>query len=110
MLFGVDAGDLRPGAVFVGEMGVAADTEPAAAVDVQTYGILGMIIVGAMAVFTADGTVGGVLDVIILVLVTIPADRGGFVLYRVFLPLCLVGLAVPAIHVAALMGTEVVRY
>jgi hypothetical protein len=110
MFHRVDAGNLCPGAVFVREIGMTADTEPATAVNVQSQRVLGVVIIGAMAVFTADGAVGGVLDVVILVLVTIPADCGCFVLYRILFPICLVGLAVPAIHVTAFMDTEVIRY
>jgi hypothetical protein len=110
MLSGVDAGDFRPGAVLVGEIGMAADTEPAATVNGKTQRILGVVIIWAVAVFTADGAMGGVLDVVILVLVAFPADRGGLVFDRVLLPFGLVGLAVPAIHVTALIDAEVTRY
>ena len=108
MLLRIDAGDLGPGAVFVGEIGMAADTESAAAINVQSHRILGMIIIGAMTVFTADGAMGGVLDVVIFVLMAFPADFGGLVFDRVLLPLGLVGLAVPAVHVAPLIDAEVV--
>jgi len=110
MLLRVDAGDLSADIVFVGEICMTADTEPAAAVNVQTQRIRGVIIVGAVAVFTADGAVGRVLDVVILVLMAFPADRGGLVFDRVLLPFGLVGLAMPAIHVAALIDAEVVGY
>ena len=107
MLLGVDAGDLRPGAVFVGQVGMAADAQPAATVDGQTQRVPGVVIIGAMAVLAADGTMGGVLDVIVLVLMAFPADRGGLVFHRVLLPLGLIGLAVPSIHIAPLMTAEV---
>jgi hypothetical protein len=75
----VDAGDFLTGAPLVREIGVAANAEGAAAVNVEPHGIPGMIIIGTVAVFTADGTMGRVLDVIILILMTFPADRGGLV-------------------------------
>jgi hypothetical protein len=110
MLLRVDAGDFCPGAVFVREIGMTANTKPAAAINFKTYRILGVVIIGAMAVFTADGGMGGILDVVILVLMTFPADRGCLVFYREFLPLGLVGLAVPAIHVAPFIDAKVAWY
>ena len=89
---------------------MAADTKPAAAINFQTQRILGMVVVWAMAVFTTDGSMGGILDVVIFVLMTFPANLGGLVFDRVFLPLAFVGLAMPAIHVAPLIDAEVTGY
>jgi hypothetical protein len=110
MLFRIDAGDFRPNVIFVREKGMTADTESPAAIDVQPDGIFRMIIIGAMAVFTAYGTMGGVLDVIIFVLMTFSTDFGGLVLHPVCLPLRLVGLAVPAIHVTPLVNAKIIRH
>ena len=44
------------------------------AVDSQALGVLGMVVIGSVAVFTTDGAVRGVPDSIVLVLVTPPTD------------------------------------
>ena len=53
---------------------------------------------------------GGILDIVILVFMTLPADFGSLVFNRKLLPLGLVGLAVPAIHVASFVDAEVAGY
>lgn len=69
-----------------------------------------MIIIGAMTVFTTDGSMGRILDVGIFVLMTFPADHGGLVFYRYLLPVGFVGLAVPSIHIAPLIDPEITGY
>jgi hypothetical protein len=69
-----------------------------------------MIVVGAVAVLTADGGVGRVLDIVIFVLVTFPADRCGLVFRGNFFPLSLVGFSMPSVHVAPLVDTKITRY
>jgi hypothetical protein len=60
-----------------------------------------------MAVFTADGTMGRIFYIVILVLVAFPADRRSLVFYRILFPLGLVGYAVPAIHIAPLVDAKI---
>jgi hypothetical protein len=69
-----------------------------------------VIIIGAVAVFTTDGTMRGILNVIVFILMTPLADCGGFVFYRILFPFGLVRFAMPAIHITALMSAEVVRH
>lgn len=109
MLFRIDPGDFSPDAILIGEIGVAADTEPPTAVNFQPYRIVRVIIIGAMAVFTAYGAMRGVLDIIIFILVTFCTHRCRLVFYRILLPLVFVGLAMPAVHVTSLMNAEVIR-
>jgi hypothetical protein len=108
MLLGIDTGDLCPGALFVRKICVAANTECAAAINVQPHGISGVIIIGTVAVFATYGAMGRILDIVILVLMAFPADFGGLVFDRELLPLGFVRLAVPAIHVAPLIHAEVI--
>ena len=59
MLLGVDARDFATTAFLVGQIGMAADTELPTAINVQSHRIFGVVILGAVAVFTADGRHGG---------------------------------------------------
>jgi hypothetical protein len=110
MFLRIDAWNLSTCTIFVREGGMTADAESAAAINIQPHRILGVIIIGAMAVFAADGAVGRVLDVIILVFMALRTDFSGLIFYRVLFPLGLVGFAVPAIHITPLMGAKVLRH
>ena len=89
---------------------MAADTESAASIDGQALRIIRVVELRAMAIFTADGGMGGVLDVIVLVTVTLVTPFRCLIFDRIFLPFGLVGFAVPAIHVAAITDAKVARY
>jgi len=75
----VDAGDFSPGAAWVRKLSVTTDTKSAAAVNGQTHRIPGVIIIGAVAVFTTYGAMRGVLNVGVFIFMTPPADLGGLV-------------------------------
>lgn len=109
MFLRIDTRYFLPRAPLVRKIGMAADTERATAINVQPYRIFRMIILGAVTVFTTDGSMGRVLDIITFVLMTFPAGRGGLVLHRILFPDILIRFAVPAIHVTPLMHTEVIR-
>ena len=109
MFFRIYAGYFRTGAILIGEIGMAADTESSTAIYFQPYWVSRVIKIGAMAVFTAYGTMRRVLDIVIFILVTFCTDRCRLVFDREFLPLGLVGFAMPAIHVATFFGAEVIR-
>lgn len=106
----INAGDFCPGAVFVREIGMAADTKPAAPVDSHARRILRMVEVRSMTVLTTDSSMGGALDIVIFVFVTFSADSSSLVLDRNFLPFSFIGFAVPAIHVAAFLYAKIIRH
>lgn len=108
MFFRVDAWDFTTNVLLVREIGMAADTERATAINVQSDWIIGMIVFWTVAVFTTDGTMGRVLDIVILVFMTFPAGLVRLVFCRELLPVGLVRFAVPAIHITPLMGTKVI--
>ncbi len=110
MLHWIDARNFPTGTPLVGEIGMAADTKLAAPVNVQTHWVIGVIKLGAVAVFAAYGAMGRILDVVVFVFVTFRARCGGLVFYRDLFPVGLVGLAVPAVHIAPLMCSEVAWY
>src|SRR6185369_11131259 len=102
----VDSGDLSADVVFVGEIGVAADAQSTTTVNAQAQWVIGVIIVRSVTVLTADDGVGRILDVVVFVLVVFRAGLGCFILDRVILPKGLIGLAVPSVHVTALLDPK----
>lgn len=69
-----------------------------------------MVIIGAMAVLTADWSMGRVFDIVVLVLMAINAYLGGLVFDRKLFPLGLIADSVPAVHVATVMDAKILWY
>lgn len=107
MLLRVDARNLCAGAVPVGKIGMATDTQIPPAIYVQAQRVFRMIIVWPMAILAAYRGMGRILKVVKLVFVAFCADLGSLVFYGILFPYVLVGFAVPAVHVAAFPDTEV---
>jgi hypothetical protein len=89
---------------------VAPDAELAAPVNIQSAWILGVIEREAMAVFAHDSSVRRIFNVIVLFFMAWNAVCRSSVLNLNAFPVRLIPLTVPAVHIAALMRSEIRWY
>jgi hypothetical protein len=108
MLFGINARYLTAGVTFVRHERMAADAQVTTAINVQTNRVFGVIVAGTMTVFTTNGSMAGVLNVIVLIFVAFYTNLCSLILHPDGFPFCLIRYAVPAIHVSALIDAEII--
>ncbi len=113
VFFRIDAGDPFPLTGGVRQVGMATQTDIAAAIDYQLFRVFRMVKSRAVAVFTSNGTVkilGTNLDHVAMALATVFVHvgfTGITVLDRLRLPLINVGGAVERVHKTVFAATEV---
>jgi hypothetical protein len=95
---------------FVRQLEVAAQTEFAAPVDVQTDRILGMLQNRAMTVFATYVKMRRIFYVVVIILMALLAGFGAPVFDLYSFPLGLIALPVETVHVTLFMDTEIVRH
>jgi hypothetical protein len=105
----IDAFDPGTAARGIGQREMAPKTECPALVNNELGRVRGMIDSGTMAVFTLNDPVRGSIDTVVLVGMAILAIFLSHVLHLELLPVLLVVLPMPAIHIATGTDTEVFR-
>jgi hypothetical protein len=93
----------------IGEREMAPKTECPALVNNEFWRVRGMIDGGTMAVFTWDDSVRGFIDTVVIVGMAILAVFFPHIFYFELLPVFLVVLPMPAIHITTGTDTEVFR-
>jgi hypothetical protein len=89
---------------------MASETEIPALYDLKFGGILRVVQCRAMAVLADDNVMGGLHDAFVFVGMAGVAELGGaFVADRKVLPVLLIGLPVPTVHVPPLADAETFR-
>jgi hypothetical protein len=63
-----------------------------------------------MTVFASDNAMRRVPDIVVLVFMALNTNGSGLVFNLILLPLGLIGFAVPPVHIAAFINTEIARY
>jgi hypothetical protein len=117
VLVRIDAPDLCPSAGGIGQRVMAPQTLCPGPVDRELGTLLGIvfagsIVSGTMAVFAHDDLVGGLVDTVVLIRMTILAVFFTPVLYfyDLILPLFFIAQPMPAVHIAAFTCAEILRY
>jgi len=107
VLLGVNAYNVRTPARGVRQRIMTTQAKCPAPVDRQFRGVRRMIDRWAMAVFALDYPVRGFVDAVVFIGMTILAVFLTLIFHLDLLPVFLIGMTVPAIHVTALTDPEI---